>query len=121
MSKIVQLRNAQAALAAAQAQLEALQGDPELVALQEFGNELRALLAKHNRSLVDVNLVLDENYRAPRPKSTPAGVSTNPNPVKRIWKNPHNGETVTATHGNHKVLNEWRQKWGKDAVASWKQ
>ena len=120
MSKIVQLRKARATLAAAQAQLAALHDDPELKALQEFESELRALLAKHSRSLIDVNQILDENYKEPKAKTT-TSASTSPATVKRTWINPHNNEKITATHGNHKTLNAWRDKWGKDAVASWKQ
>lgn len=122
MSKIVQLRLARAALAAAKAQLEALQGDPELKSLQEFETELRALLAKHSRSLVDVNQILDENYKAPKAQSSGAAkaavVTPGGRPTK-TWKNPHNGETIVSSHGNHTVLNEWRKKWGVEAVKGW--
>ncbi|MNN74567.1 hypothetical protein D3C81_1907770 [compost metagenome] len=107
-------------MAAAKAQLEALQDDPELKALQDFESELRDVLAKHKRSLVDVNLILDENYKPPKAPS-PARVAAavaQPRPLK-TWKNPHNGEVVNSSHGNHKTLNAWRDKWGVDVVKSW--
>lgn len=123
MSKIAQVKSIEAQLAALQAQLAELQADPEVKADQEFERELRQLLAKHNRSLVDVNRVLDPNYKTPKaPKANGAGpgVATNPKPKLRVWLNPHTQEKVESTHGNNKVLNGWRQKWGKDAVSSWK-
>lgn len=124
MSKIAQVKNIQAQLEALQAQLAALQADPEVKADQEFEAELRQLLAKHSRSLVDVNRVLDPNYKpakAPKVNGAGPGVATNPSPKMRKWLNPHTQETIESTHGNNKVLNKWREQWGKEAVASWKQ
>lgn len=121
MSKIVQLRMARAALAAAKAQLEALQHDPELKALQEFEVELRAVLAKHSRSLVDVNQILDEKYKAPKVQVPGAAKAAAPGGAKstKTWVNPHNNEKIVSSHGNHTVLNDWRKKWGADVVKSW--
>lgn len=119
-NKIVELRNARAALAAAEAQLAALQDDPELKRLQRFEDELRALMANHGRSLIDINQILDPNYKAPRQTTAQGQGQTTGKALVQVWKNPHNNEEVRATHGNHKVLNEWRKKWGADAVKKWK-
>jgi hypothetical protein len=125
MSKIVQLRLARAALAAAKAQLDALQDDPELKSLQVFESELRALLAKHSRSLVDVNQILDENYKAPKAQATgaakvaKAAATTEGGRPTKTWVNPHTNEKIVSSHGNHTVLNEWRKKWGVEAVKGW--
>lgn len=125
MSKIAQVNGIKAQLAALQAQLDSLQADPEVKALQEFEKDLREVLAKHNRSLVDVNQIMDPNWKAPKGSSknggAGTGVATNPKPKLRVWLNPHTQEKIESTHGNNKVLNAWRQKWGKEAVASWKQ
>jgi hypothetical protein len=39
----------------------------------------------------------------------------------KTYKNPYTGEVVKTRGGNHKTLNEWRQKHGKEAVQSWQQ
>jgi hypothetical protein len=39
----------------------------------------------------------------------------------KTYKNPHTGEVVQTRGGNHKTLNEWRKKHGKEAVQSWQQ
>src|SRR5690554_6263374 len=39
----------------------------------------------------------------------------------KTYKNPHTGEVVKTRGGNHKTLNEWRDKYGKEAVKSWQE
>jgi len=39
--------------------------------------------------------------------------------VVKTYKNPHNGQRVQTKGGNHKVLKEWKAKWGGDVVESW--
>jgi len=39
----------------------------------------------------------------------------------KTYKNPHTGEVVQTRGGNHKTLNEWRKKHGKEAVQGWQQ
>lgn len=39
-------------------------------------------------------------------------------PVK-TFKNPHTGEVVKTKGGNHKVLNAWRETYGKEVIDSW--
>ncbi|RMT06062.1 hypothetical protein ALP54_03459 [Pseudomonas amygdali pv. lachrymans] len=39
--------------------------------------------------------------------------------VVKTYKNPHNGEEVQTKGGNHKVLKEWKAKWGGAVVETW--
>ncbi|KPY02096.1 hypothetical protein ALO61_05192 [Pseudomonas savastanoi pv. nerii] len=34
----------------------------------------------------------------------------------KLYKNPHSGEVVETTGGNHKVLKEWKAEYGSDTV-----
>jgi hypothetical protein len=37
----------------------------------------------------------------------------------KTYKNPHTGEVVKTKGGNHKVLNAWRETYGKDVIDAW--
>lgn len=37
----------------------------------------------------------------------------------KIYTNPSNGEIVQTKGGNHKVLKEWKEKYGAETVESW--
>jgi hypothetical protein len=37
----------------------------------------------------------------------------------KIYKNPHNGETIQTKGGNHRLLKEWKAEWGAAEVESW--
>lgn len=37
----------------------------------------------------------------------------------KTYKNPHTGEVVKTKGGNHKVLNAWRETYGKDVIDGW--
>ncbi|WP_143743892.1 DNA binding protein [Marinobacter sp. C18] len=39
--------------------------------------------------------------------------------VVRTYVNPHTGETVKSRGANHRVLNEWRARYGYDTVEHW--
>lgn len=112
-----QLRLAEAAAEAAQAKLKALQEAPELKQVKEFETDLRGLLARYNMSLVDVNIIMDPKYKAP--KQAVAAPGKRPVFKGREYKNPHTGETTIHARGTNKVLDEWRAKWGRDTVDSW--
>ncbi|MNY70929.1 hypothetical protein D3C86_2091590 [compost metagenome] len=44
--------------------------------------------------------------------------SRKPRQVK-VYKKPHTGEVVETKGGNHKILKEWKAKYGSDTVESW--
>ncbi len=86
----------------------------------EFEEQLRALLAKHGKSLRDCQLILDPHAKEKRPtwrRSENSGTKR-ARKVKQ-YKNPHNGEVIETKGGNHKTLKEWKAKWGGDVVESW--
>lgn len=36
-----------------------------------------------------------------------------------VYENPHTGQKVVTKGANHRTLNEWREQYGEDVVASW--
>jgi len=115
-----QLRLAQAAAEAANAKLKSLQDAPELQQIQQFESDLRDLLARYSMSLVDVNIIMDPKYKAPKPAPTPAAGEGKRSTFKgREYKNPHTGEVTTHSRGRNKTLDAWRKTYGHDVVESW--
>ncbi|CAI8810409.1 hypothetical protein EMIT0P294_10580 [Pseudomonas sp. IT-P294] len=37
----------------------------------------------------------------------------------KVYKNPHTGEVFETKGDNHKILKEWRAKYGSATVESW--
>ena len=132
MSLISELRAARALFEAAEARLKALEEDPQLKAVRAFEEELRALMAKHSMSLVDVNSLMDPNYKLPKMKPgdvkpKTAGTAKDRPTIGadgkavgfRRYTNPHTGEVIDHYRGPHAVLSEWKMKWGDDVVKGW--
>ncbi len=119
MSKLAEYRQLEQHLAEQLKALEALKGDAGLQAEIEFEGKLRGLLGEYGKSLRDVISILDPHYRrqTAAPAVAKAG-SRKPRQVK-IYKNPHTGEVVETKGGNHKLLKEWKAKWGGEEVEGW--
>ena len=119
MSRLAEFRQLEQKLAAQLAELEALKGSTELQKEIEFENKLRDLLAKYGYSLRDVINILDPQAatRAPAPLASLKAIRK-PREVK-LYKNPHNGETIETKGGNHRLLKEWKAEYGAEEVESW--
>jgi hypothetical protein len=118
MSKLAEYRQLEKNLAEQLQALEALKGDAGLKAEIEFETKLRALLAKYGYSLKDVVNLLDPQASRRSPATESKAGSRKPRQVK-IYKNPESGEVVETKGGNHKILKEWKAKYGADKVESW--
>lgn len=103
-------------------ELAQLEQDQALKGELEFEKKVRDLMKEYKKAPKDVLQVLS----AIDPTITGGKVTaaTGGNRARRpmkTYKNPHTGEVVQTRGGNHKTLNEWRKKHGKDAVQSWQQ
>lgn len=117
MSRLAEFRALEQQLAAQLAELESLKNDDGLKREIEFEKKLRDLLAEYGYSLRNVISILDPQAAA-RPASAAAQVTRKPRQLKR-YKNPNNGEVVETKGGNHKILKEWKFKYGAEVVESW--
>jgi hypothetical protein len=118
MYKLAEFRQLEKHLAEQLQALEALKGDAGLKQEIEFETKLRALLAKYGYSLKDVVNLLDPQASRRAPATESKSGSRKPRQVK-IYKNPESGEVVETKGGNHKILKEWKAKYGADKVESW--
>ena len=104
------------------AELEQLEKDQALKRELEFEKKVRGLMKEYDKSPKDVLQILsaiDPSITAAKAETASAG--SRPKRPLKIYKNPHTGEVVKTRGGNHKTLNEWRDKYGKEAVQSWQQ
>jgi hypothetical protein len=118
MSKLQQYISIQNQIKDLQDQLEVMDNSPDLKKEIEFKNKLTALQEEYGKSAKDTLNILSQID-----PSVLSGGSTSarrPRPL-RVYKNPHTGEVVKTKGGNHKTLKEWRDKYGKEAVDSWKE
>ncbi|MEO9522553.1 histone-like nucleoid-structuring protein, MvaT/MvaU family [Marinobacter alexandrii] len=103
------------------AELEKLEEDQALKGELEFENKVRDLMKEYGKSPKDVLQILsaiDPSVGGAKAEATAGGRAKRP---MKTYKNPHTGEVVKTRGGNHKTLNEWRNKYGKEAVQSWQE
>ncbi|MBB4861437.1 hypothetical protein HNP46_000248 [Pseudomonas nitritireducens] len=120
MSKLAEFRAAEEALKQQLARLEALKNDPKLKTQIQIIEKVEALCVAEGVSLEDLHALLSEKTgKGVKAADGRTGRKNAPRATK-VYKNPHNGETIETKGGNHKGLKEWKAKWGAEAVESWK-
>lgn len=104
------------------AELEKLEEDQALKSELAFENKVRELMGEYSKSPKDVVQILAaiDPSIASASSSTTGGGNRAKRPEK-TYSNPHTGEVVKTRGGNHKTLNGWREKHGKEAVQSWQE
>ncbi|MNJ26839.1 hypothetical protein D3C77_213300 [compost metagenome] len=119
MSRLAEFRQLEQQLASQLAELEALKGSSELKKEIEFETKLRDLLAKYGFNLRDIINILDP--QASRRTVAPVDAEKTPRRPRqmKVYKNPSNGEVIETKGGNHKLIKEWKAKYGAGEVESW--
>lgn len=103
------------------AELEQLEKDQALKNELEFERKVRSLMDEYNKAPKDVLQILaaiDPSVSGAKVEAAAGGRAKRP---MKTYRNPHTGEVVKTRGGNHKTLNEWRQKYGKEAVQGWQE
>lgn len=120
MSLISEFRATEEAIKELQERLKTLQQDEKLQKEIEFEKELRDLMGQYGKSLADIIAILDpaSGQRTNRAASKAAPAAKRARKVKQ-YRNPHTNEVIETKGGNHKVLKEWKAKWGSDEVEGW--
>lgn len=89
---------------------------------KELEEMVRALMTEYNKSLRDIIALVEPDLMKKIIKLEAGGNQTKrknkPRSIRR-YTNPHTGDVVETKGGNHKVLREWREKWGREAIDSW--
>lgn len=116
MNKIEKYFEAKSSLEQLSKQVEALESDETLQRLLQFKERLDGLMKEFGMSQEDVMKLW--GFGDPKLKSTDK--RRNKRPLK-TYLNPHTNEQVKTRGGNHRMLNAWRDQYGKDEVDSWLQ
>lgn len=133
---LVKMREMQALMASLQADIETLQHDPSLRAELEFESELQELLNKFGKTIYEAVQVVDPTLRittaAPQKRVYKRREDEHGHPVQSkqkragehtkyfLFTNPHTQEVVRAANILKKEVQVWIQKYGKEAVLSWR-
>ena len=96
-----------------------MEQDQALKSDLEFENKVKGLMDEYKKSPKDVLQIL--GAIDPSVAGAKAEGGTRAKRPLKTYKNPHTGEVVKTRGGNHKTLNEWRQKYGKEAVQGWQE
>ncbi|MBM5459012.1 DNA binding protein [Pseudomonas sp. P66] len=121
-SLITEYRSTEESIRELQARLDSLKDNPKLKAEIEFESKLKELMATYDKSLRDVVAILDPASSAIKAaKSAGAPKGSRKERQVKIYKNPHNGETVETKGGNHRTLKAWKTEHGAAAVEGWLQ
>jgi len=102
-------------------ELAQLEQDQALKSELEFENKVRELMKQYNKAPKDVLQILSAIDPSVAGAKADTSTGTRAKRPLKTYKNPHTGEVVKTRGGNHKTLNEWRQKHGKEAVQGWQQ
>lgn len=119
MSKLAEYRALEKSLQEQLAQLDALKNDGGLKQEIAFEEKLRSLMAEYGKSLKDIIAILDPQARTSLAK--PVAASGRRARQLKVYRNPHNSEVVETKGGNHKILKQWKEQYGAEAVEGWLQ
>ncbi|HHX35314.1 MAG TPA: histone-like nucleoid-structuring protein MvaT [Pseudomonadales bacterium] len=117
MSLINEFRETKERIKELEGRLASLSQDSNLQKELEFEEKLRSLMAEYNKSLRDITVIIDP--QAAERGATRATTRTRKPRKTKQYNNPHTGDVIETKGGNHKVLKEWKAKWGGDTVESW--
>lgn len=119
MSRISEFRAAENELKRQLALLDQMKEDQSLQRELEFEEKLKALMDEYDVSLTALRQILDPDYR-PTANQSSAKESGKRKPRQlKVYVNPHDGSVIETKGGNHKVLKEWKAKWGSEEVEGW--
>mgnify|MGYP003624725319 FL=1 len=102
-------------------EINQLEQDQSLKRELAFENSVRELMKEYDKSpkhVLQILAAIDPSIAGAKAEGSTGTRAKRP---MKTYKNPHTGEVVKTRGGNHKVLNEWREKHGKEAVQSWQQ
>lgn len=119
MSLINEFKSTEAAIKELEARLAALK--PSVEPILEIVDLVRSECASKNIPLRDIALALCPELANRTAKAAVTEKGVRKQRTVKVYKNPHNGETVETKGGNHKTLKEWKLKWGGDVVEGWVQ
>lgn len=102
-------------------EISKLEEDEALKSELAFEDSIRQLMDEYNKSPKQVFQILKAIDPSLAPAKAEGGSGTRARRPLKTYKNPHTGEVVKTRGGNHKVLNAWREKYGKEAVQSWQE
>ncbi|MED5608709.1 MULTISPECIES: histone-like nucleoid-structuring protein, MvaT/MvaU family [Pseudomonas] len=86
---------------------------------QAFVESLRELMGEYDKSLEDVIEILETDVDWIANGHQAKGAKYQKIRARKVYRNPHTGETVRTNNRDHKTLLGWKDAYGEDVVESW--
>lgn len=120
MTLLNEFKETEAELKRLQARLEELTSSEELKKDLQFLDELNELMEKYGKRPRDVVAAVAPELFQQKASAAPAEQS-NPRRARniKVYRHPETNEIIETKGGNHKVLKQWKAKYGADTVESW--
>lgn len=118
MSRLADFRRAEHALREQLQKLESMKADTSLNRELEFAEKVKGLMAEYQFSANEVLAILDPNMAT---QGTGASKTTRRPRRTKVYRHPDTGATIETRGANHKLLKQWKAKYGTATVESWLQ
>lgn len=106
-------------LARLQAELTQLEQSDNYKLEKQFHDSLMALMDQYEMGAKQVLAILISHSN---PAQAPRESTKQPRKPREemTYRNPETGQTVVTKGANNKTLRSWREKYGRDTVATWR-
>ncbi len=87
-------------------------------AISEITDRVKVEARERNIPLIEIALAIAPeiaNYKSKKSEIEPPRRTR----ALKQYRNPHTGEVIATRGGNHKILKEWKAKYGGSTVESW--
>jgi hypothetical protein len=120
MSLLLQYRETEAELKRLKEHLETLTSSEELKRDLQFLDELNELMEKYGKRPREVVAAVAPEFLS-KASASPAPSESKSRKARdiKVYRHPETDEIIETKGGNHRVLKQWKTKYGADTVESW--
>lgn len=86
---------------------------------QAFVESLRELMGEYDKTLEDIIEILETDADWIANGDQAKGAKYQKIRARKVYRNPHTGETVRTNNRDHKTLLLWKDVYGEEVVESW--
>lgn len=119
MTTIAQVASLKAQIAELEKSLAAIESSEQYKQESELHSKVTALMAEYGKTIDDIAILVYPPDAQAVEKGKPARKRKEREVVTYI--NPHTGQKVQTKGANQRTLRVWREEYGADVVATWRQ
>lgn len=119
MTTIAQVASLKAQIAVLEKNLAEIESSEQYKQESELHSKVTALMAEYGKTINDIALLVAPPATQAAEKGKPARQRKEREVVTYV--NPHTGQKVQTKGANQRTLRMWRDEYGADVVAKWRQ